>query len=112
MGIGSATGWKIPIYNADGEFVGKYVTEGTYSSEFVSFLNERNLRIIAEETDGKYFHYTQVNELTAYLTGTLPESFVIDEFPKLVNTKDMYHIYAWIAVGGFVILVLSRRVLL
>ena len=113
VGVGSAIGWKIPIYDESGNFTGEYVKEkGSEGHDFVSVLNENNLRVIADETGGKYFYYTQTNELMQHLSSTLSNTPVVDGDVQAINIKNMDYVYAWVVVGGLFVLLLFRRQLL
>ncbi|MDX1535692.1 MAG: VWA domain-containing protein [Candidatus Spechtbacterales bacterium] len=107
VGLGSTTGQRIPVYNDDGNFTGSYerTSEGNV---YVSYLQERNLKIIAESTDGRYFHQSSGEELVEYLSAYLytPEDIPKSEF-ELVGRKD----YGWIPLSIFItaLFILSAR---
>ena len=115
VGIGSAVGWKIPLYDDSGDFTGEYMPEKSYpfdSPPFVSFLNENNLRVIAEATGGRYFYYKQMDELKIYLMNTLSDGTLATGESQILSTKDMSYIYAWIALGGIFVLLSFKKQLL
>lgn len=72
VGIGSAAGQRIPLYDKDGNFSGEY--EKLKSGEtYIARLNERNLKTIAASTGGKYFSQEDKQELVQYIKSTLIE---------------------------------------
>lgn len=111
VGVGSRAGWKVPIYDELGNFTGEYIKSRGKNKDanFISYLDEENLRFIASQTDGKYFHYKQDGELINYLkTVSSEESVVLSQ--RIVGDKEYDYIYGWIFFGSFfVLLVLNRK---
>src|SRR3990167_805632 len=110
VGVGSASGWRIPILDNLGNFTGEYVKDRN-GVEFVSFLNETNLRTIAEMTGGEYFYWEEAQDgsLERYIRSTLSDSFIYAPSQEVVDVKEYYYVYSWILVGSVFILVLFRK---
>ena len=110
VGVGSASGWRIPILDNLGNFTGEYVKDRN-GVEFVSFLNETNLRTIAEMTGGEYFYWEEAQDgsLERYIRSTLSDSFTYTPSQEVVDVKEYYYVYSWILVGSVFILVLFRK---
>jgi Ca-activated chloride channel homolog len=53
VGVGEATGARIPLRDTDGKLTGEYAQ--LEHTDFVSYLDERGLRILAAGSGGKYY---------------------------------------------------------
>ncbi len=65
IGVGEREGARIPVFNAKGEFTGEYVQ--FQGSDYVSRLEDEQLRELAEQTGGRYFTESNWRELIPFL---------------------------------------------
>jgi hypothetical protein len=69
VGIGEREGAKVPVFNAKGEFTGDYAK--LQGADLVTYLEEEQLKGIAERTGGRYFTEDNRGELIPYLKDEL-----------------------------------------
>jgi len=88
VGIGSVSGWKIPLLDEQGRFTGEYARiKG--AGDYISRLGEGLLKRISEQTEGRYFNYTQSEEIISYINSTLSLDYEIIEPQEVLRTTDL-----------------------
>lgn len=115
VGVGSAAGWKIPIFTNSGTFSGKYeqLRIGT-NRDFISVLNEHNLKVLADISGGKYFYYEDVEELKKYLENVSePNQLSVKDIGNkgISGSKDISWAFAVLILIGSLVLVLNRKLI-
>jgi hypothetical protein len=73
VGMGELEGAKIPEYDDDGEFTGRYIQFEFENSDYVSYLEEDTLKFIASLANGLYFSENNLDGLISYMTQNLDE---------------------------------------
>ncbi len=85
VGLGSNEGVAIPTLDLDRQCIsGQY--ERADGKEFYTHLNESPMKTVAENTEGRYFHESQDDELVLYLRDSLQNS--TDSMPPQ-QTQDL-----------------------
>lgn len=77
VGVGEKDGAKIPLYDQDGEFTGKFAEND--DKIFITRLEEGTLRLIASKTHGKYFFEEDRKGIINFLNDNLEEVVVSRE---------------------------------
>lgn len=69
VGVGEKEGATIPLYDEDGKFTGEYAKHKM--SVYVSYFEEKLLRKIASQTDGRYFFETDHKKIISQIERNL-----------------------------------------
>lgn len=111
VGVGSVVGWRIPVFNREGTFTGKYMR--TRKGYFVSVLNESNLKILSERTGGRYFYYEDIDRLKIYFEDiAIAEGMQSHQSGRNVfESKDVSWIFLSVSFIGLLILAFYRKLI-
>ena len=69
VGVGETNGSKIPLYDDDGNFIGKYSQKA--GSDFITYLNETALQEYSTRSEGEYFTENEIRDLINYIENNL-----------------------------------------
>jgi hypothetical protein len=114
IGIGEPEGAKIPILNAGGEFTGEYNQLPDYENnepvDFVSYLDENNLKDIADRMGGEYFFENDIDDLLVFINENISTTSV----GAVSKEVKMYRSVApWFILGSLPFwIIVARRYLL
>lgn len=113
VGVGSVVGWRIPVFNREGTFIGEYMSARNRKGHFVSVLNESNLKILSERTGGRYFYYEDVDSLKIYFEDiAIAEGIPLRQSGRNVSeSKDVSWIFLSVSFIGLLILVFYRKLI-
>jgi hypothetical protein len=108
VGIGEREGAKIPLYDINGKFTGKY--SQLVGVDYISYLEEDGLEEIASRTGGEYFFEDNLGGLTEFVKENLSSATA----PGVTKEVKVYHsISYWFVLAALPIwVVFARRYLL
>lgn len=92
IGIGELEGAKIPLYDIDGYFTGKY--SQVSGEDYVSYLYEEDLQEYASRTYGKYFFENNLVGLTKFIEDNL------SSIESGENTRTYHSIANWFLLAS------------
>jgi Ca-activated chloride channel family protein len=98
IGIGSVEGGPFPIAWEDGRPV---YQEDAKGSKVITRLDERTLRWLAEQTDGKFYRSFTGQELQKTFADIVLKEREIQGFKRVVEYYDLYHAFLLGALGLF-----------
>ena len=104
VGVGEKEGAKTPIYNSDGQFTGNYAK--LQGIDYISYLEDDNLKEIASETGGEYFSEQNLDGLIDYLKENLTP---VDSGEANVDVNVHQPVAQWFLVASLPVLVFVIR---
>jgi Ca-activated chloride channel family protein len=109
VGVGEAEGARVPLFDDDGEFTGRYAPGGN-NPDYIFYLHEELLQEIADRTGGEYYYEEDLSGLTDLLESNLDTVPMQQEDKEIKKYHSVAHWFLLAALPVWVILV--RRHLL
>lgn len=108
IGVGSKSGWKIPLFDKQKRFTGKYAKLDS-GGDYISKLEEENLKRISRQTEGHYFRYSQSAMIVSYINSTLSSDYEIIETDEVLRVIDIMWIFFFPLWFSIVVLSFIKR---